>query len=188
MPADATKARPMTRQTTYRYTLFVAVDQLGRDLKVYQADVLAGRYRLDPGRKRDQEGELREKALALRDMLERCPALEAPGRTVVRQLERIMTGRVAGLDPDLGGPLEEAARAKLPTLKTRILQRLAALAEQMQELHRAVRSRIEGTSEVQILAECMRKLEANREAFKLGFVPDDRIRKMLVDNRCELCP
>ena len=60
-------------------------------------------------------------------------------------------------------------------------------AEQMRELHRVVRGRIEGTSEVQILAECMRELEANREAFKLGLVPDDRIRKMLVDNRCELC-
>ena len=61
-------------------------------------------------------------------------------------------------------------------------------AEQMRELHRVVRGRIEGTSEVQILAECMRELEENREAFKLGLVPDDRIRKMLVDNRCELCP
>ncbi len=61
-------------------------------------------------------------------------------------------------------------------------------ADQMRELHRVVRSRIEGKSEVQILAECMRELEANHEAFKLGLVPDDRIRKMLVDNRCELCP
>ena len=61
-------------------------------------------------------------------------------------------------------------------------------ADQMRELHRLVRSRIEGKSEVQILAECMRGLEANHEAFKLGLVPDDRIRKMLVDNRCELCP
>ena len=60
--------------------------------------------------------------------------------------------------------------------------------ERMRVLHRAARSRIEGTSEVQILVECMRKMEANRDAFKLGLLPDDRHRKMLVDNRCELCP
>ena len=60
--------------------------------------------------------------------------------------------------------------------------------EQMRDLHRVVRSRIEGIVEVQKLAECMRELEANREALKLGLVPDDRVRKMIVDNRCELCP
>ena len=43
--------------------IWLAADQLGRDLKGYQRDLLAARYRLDLSRRRDREAELREKAL-----------------------------------------------------------------------------------------------------------------------------
>jgi hypothetical protein len=61
-------------------------------------------------------------------------------------------------------------------------------AEQMCELHRMVRRSIKGAGEVRELAETLRELEAHREALMLGLVPDDRLRKMIVGHRCELCP
>ena len=114
--------------------VWFATDQLGRDLRAYHADVRAGRFRLDPGKRRDLDAELRERAHVIRDLLDRCPELQAHRDPAVKQLETIMAGDVLAASPQLAARVATAARGRLPVVEKQLAERLRTLTAAMDKL------------------------------------------------------
>jgi len=122
--------------------VWLAVEQLGRDIRGFRANVLCGRYKLDPNRQYDDEAELREKALVLKKMMSCCPELAVAGKEVVPLLEAVAGagfGRVvsdAAKDGyrELAAALEMLARPGLVACQAQVQAHLGTLAGEMHEL------------------------------------------------------
>lgn len=114
--------------------VWLAIDQFERELNAYRRNCDVGRYRLDPGTRRDAEAELREQAIVLNELLSRCPEL-ARRTGAEAALAKIVAGDVrdVSLSPCCEA-LASIARPRLGAVRAQALQHLALLREGMNRL------------------------------------------------------
>lgn len=120
--------------------LWLALEQLDDMVQSHRRNLLAGRYHLNPAAGYDAEAEIRETALAARDMLAAAPAADRrAAEPLGRLIAAVERGDLAaqlnrpGPTPfdHLQQPAEAPALARLKALRPALVEDLGALADQM---------------------------------------------------------